>query len=377
MRFGHPQGEVFLGRDFGQRRPTTPTRSRRSIDAEVRRLIDARPRGARSRSSPTTARSSTCSPQELIEHETLEAERVQELFADVRMWDASAPATAERARSVRPEGAPPRAEPQHRRRGHPVRHQPAAPEGPRDRPQPQPYRARATPVADRHRADRARGARDPRGDRRGPRPRRPRRARRRASRDMYEEIFAGLHEDPSHHLKVTFEADHDEMVMVRDIPVHSASASTTSSRSSGKAHVAYIPGADGRITGLSKLARLVDGFAKRPQVQERLTTQIADALSSDARPGGRAGDDRGRAPLHVDAGREEAGIAHDHVGGAGPVQEQRRHPGRGDEPHHLPREPPVSRETVDRTGRSRPATRPRYPASQCSPGRRSAGNAPP
>jgi len=94
---------------------------------------------------------------------------------------------------------------------------------------------------------------------------------------MYEEIFAGLHEDPSRHLTATFEEDHDEMVMVRDIPVHSVCEHHLVPFA-GRAHVAYIPGPDGRITGLSKIARLVDGFAKRPQVQERLTTQIADAL---------------------------------------------------------------------------------------------------
>jgi GTP cyclohydrolase I len=94
---------------------------------------------------------------------------------------------------------------------------------------------------------------------------------------MYEEIFAGLHEDPSHHLTVTFEANHDEMVMVRDIAVTSVCEHHLVPFA-GRAHVAYIPGADGRITGLSKIARLVDGFARRPQVQERLTTQIADAL---------------------------------------------------------------------------------------------------
>jgi GTP cyclohydrolase I len=94
---------------------------------------------------------------------------------------------------------------------------------------------------------------------------------------MYEEIFAGLHEDPSRHLTVTFEAEHDEMVMVRDIPIHSVCEHHLVPFA-GRAHVAYIPGEDGRITGLSKIARLVDGFAKRPQVQERLTTQIADAL---------------------------------------------------------------------------------------------------
>jgi GTP cyclohydrolase IA len=102
---------------------------------------------------------------------------------------------------------------------------------------------------------------------------------------MYEEIFAGIHEDPSRHLTVTFEANHDEMVMVRDIPVHS-SCEHHLVPFAGRAHVAYIPGADGRITGLSKIARLVDGFAKRPQVQERLTTQIADALVEVLDPAG-------------------------------------------------------------------------------------------
>jgi GTP cyclohydrolase I len=102
---------------------------------------------------------------------------------------------------------------------------------------------------------------------------------------MYEEIFSGIHEDPSHHLTVTFEANHDEMVMVRDIAVTSVCEHHLVPFA-GRAHVAYIPGADGRITGLSKIARLVDGFAKRPQVQERLTTQIADALVDTLDPAG-------------------------------------------------------------------------------------------
>ena len=102
---------------------------------------------------------------------------------------------------------------------------------------------------------------------------------------MYEEIFAGLHEDPSRHLTVTFEADHDEMVLVRDIALYSICEHHLIPFH-GRAHVAYIPGDDGRITGLSKLARLVDGFAKRPQVQERLTTQIADALVDALAPRG-------------------------------------------------------------------------------------------
>ena len=102
---------------------------------------------------------------------------------------------------------------------------------------------------------------------------------------MYEEIFAGLREMPDHHLQVTFDASHDEMVMVRDI----ALVSTCEHHLvpfMGKAHVAYIPNDDGRITGLSKLARLVDAYAKRPQVQERLTTQIADEIERTLQPRG-------------------------------------------------------------------------------------------
>jgi GTP cyclohydrolase I len=95
--------------------------------------------------------------------------------------------------------------------------------------------------------------------------------------EMYDEIFQGLHDDPSKHLTVTFEADHDEMVMVRDIPFASLCEHHLVPFS-GRAHVAYIPGHDGRVTGLSKLARLVEGYARRLQVQERMTTEIAEAL---------------------------------------------------------------------------------------------------
>ncbi len=103
--------------------------------------------------------------------------------------------------------------------------------------------------------------------------------------EMYEEIFSGLHDDPARHLTVSFEAEHDEMVMVRDIPLASLCEHHLVPFY-GRAHLAYIPGDDGRITGLSKLARLVDGFAHRPQVQERLTTQIADALVKALKPNG-------------------------------------------------------------------------------------------
>lgn len=102
---------------------------------------------------------------------------------------------------------------------------------------------------------------------------------------MYAEIFAGIHDTPEKHLKTTFEAGHDEMVMVRDIPIYSACEHHLIPFF-GRAHIAYIPGEDGRITGLSKLARLADVYARRPQVQERLTVQIADALEDVLTPRG-------------------------------------------------------------------------------------------
>ncbi len=102
---------------------------------------------------------------------------------------------------------------------------------------------------------------------------------------MYEEVVAGLSENPADHLEVTFAADHDEMVMVRDIPFASLCEHHLVPFI-GRAHVAYIPGEDGRITGLSKLARLVDGYAKRLQVQERMTTEIADAIEEALDPRG-------------------------------------------------------------------------------------------
>jgi GTP cyclohydrolase I len=100
---------------------------------------------------------------------------------------------------------------------------------------------------------------------------------------MYAEVFAGLQEDPARHLGVTFEAHHDEMVMVKGIAVYSMCEHHLLPWH-GQAHVAYIPNSDGRITGLSKLARLVEGFARRPQVQERLTTQVADAIETTLAP---------------------------------------------------------------------------------------------
>ena len=102
---------------------------------------------------------------------------------------------------------------------------------------------------------------------------------------MYAEIFAGIGKDPASVLTTVFDAGHDEMVLVKDIDL----ASTCEHHLVpwvGVAHVGYIPNDSGQITGLSKLARLVDLYARRPQVQERLTTQVADALEQALKPRG-------------------------------------------------------------------------------------------
>jgi len=102
---------------------------------------------------------------------------------------------------------------------------------------------------------------------------------------MYAELFSGMDDPADQHLSVTFSSDHDEMVMVRDIPVASV-CEHHMIPFVGKAHVAYIPAEDGRITGLSKLVRLVTSHARRLQVQERLTTQVADEIMRSLLPRG-------------------------------------------------------------------------------------------
>ena len=101
----------------------------------------------------------------------------------------------------------------------------------------------------------------------------------------FAEQVSGLRYDPATVLQTSFDEDHNEMILMRDIEMYSMCEHHLVPFF-GKAHVGYIPGDDGRITGLSKLARLVDGYAKRPQVQERLTTQIADALVRVLQPAG-------------------------------------------------------------------------------------------
>ncbi len=100
-----------------------------------------------------------------------------------------------------------------------------------------------------------------------------------------QEMFAGLYVDPDAVLETTFDEQHDELVLVKEIPLYSTCEHHLVAFH-GVAHVGYIPGADGRITGLSKLARVVDLYARRPQVQERLTGQIADALMRKLDPRG-------------------------------------------------------------------------------------------
>ncbi len=101
----------------------------------------------------------------------------------------------------------------------------------------------------------------------------------------YGELMAGLQDNPKRHLKTVFNERYDEVVLLRDIEFHSLCEHHLLPFT-GKAHVAYLP--DGKVVGLSKLARLVEGFARRPQVQERLTTQIADALMDELNPIGAA-----------------------------------------------------------------------------------------
>lgn len=101
---------------------------------------------------------------------------------------------------------------------------------------------------------------------------------------MYQELFSGIKEDPGEYLQVLFTEHHDELILVKDIPFYSMCEHHLLPFY-GKAHVAYIP-RKGRITGLSKLVRVAEGFARRPQLQERLTSQIADSIMEKLQPWG-------------------------------------------------------------------------------------------
>ena len=126
---------------------------------------------------------------------------------------------------------------------------------------------------------------------------------------MYAELFSGLARTRWTVLRKGFDEDHKEMVILKDIPFYSM-CEHHFLPFHGSAHVGYVP--EGRIVGVSKLARVVDILARRPQLQERLTSQVADAIMEGLRPGRRRGGDRGGASVHDDARRPEAGRADDH-----------------------------------------------------------------
>ena len=103
--------------------------------------------------------------------------------------------------------------------------------------------------------------------------------------EMYGELFMGLNIDPREELKVGFEVGHREMIILKDIPFYSMCEHHLLPFY-GLAHIGYVPNADGRVVGISKLARVVEIIAKRPQLQERMTTQIADAINDALKPEG-------------------------------------------------------------------------------------------
>ena len=148
----------------------------------------------------------------------------------------------------------------------------------------------------------------------------------------YAEMFQGIGQEPESVLATVFDLGHDEFVLVKDIEVWSCCEHHLVPFT-GVAHVGYIPSRDGRITGLSKLARLVDLYAKRPQVQERLTTQIADALNAHPRTSRGDRGDRVRAPVHDHARSAQARVEDHHQRRTGSAT-QRRDPRRGHGTHH-------------------------------------------
>ena len=150
----------------------------------------------------------------------------------------------------------------------------------------------------------------------------------------YAEMFAGLRQDPADVLATTFDLGHDELVLVKDIEVWS-SCEHHLVPFTGVAHIGYIPSRDGRITGLSKLARLVDVYAKRPQVQERMTTQIADALERYLSPRGVIVVIECEHLCMTMRGVRKPGSRTITSAVRGAPPHQRHHPRRGHEPHPL------------------------------------------
>ncbi len=330
QQLGKVKGEVFLGYDKGHEADYSDEVAG-DVDAEVRTLIDDGPRPRRATILSAHRATLDVLADALVEKETLEDSELAEIFGPldkgtgIEARSRSPPRSRAIVESTEPVGAAV------------AEAQPVAPAGQPSRSAPPPSvgggsAAACGPRGPRHliHVTRERPAIDtpmdlPRIEKAvreilvaiGEDPDRdglldtPARVAR-----MYAEIFAGLHEDPAEHLTVTFEVEPRRDGHGAGHPAAISCASTTSIPFIGKAHVAYIPSDDGRITGLSKLARLVDGYARRPQVQERLTVQIADAIERTLEPRGVHGGHRGRAPLHVDARRPQARLDHGHLGRA-------------------------------------------------------------
>ena len=144
----------------------------------------------------------------------------------------------------------------------------------------------------------------------------------------FAELLEGYNTDPREHLRRVFPVERNDLVLVKDIPFHSMCEHHLLPFV-GKAHVGYIPKGQ-RVTGLSKLARLVDGYSHRLQVQERLTQQIADAVWEVLSPQGGA---PGRTHVHDDSWSPKTPGAHHHLRGAWRDAELRHHQSRSDEPH--------------------------------------------
>ena len=151
----------------------------------------------------------------------------------------------------------------------------------------------------------------------------------------YAEIFGGLFVDPADVLETTFDAHHDELVLVKDIPLYSTCEHHLVPWH-GSAAVGYIPGEDGRITGLSKLARLVDLYARRPQVQERLTSQVADAVMDRLEPRGVIVVIEAEHMCMAMRGVRKPGSPNGDLGGARNLPVRSAYPGRGNEPRPRP-----------------------------------------
>ena len=179
---------------------------------------------------------------------------------------------------------------------------------------------------------------------------------------MYAELFEGLRIDPTEYLKVGFEAGHDEMVILRDIPFYSV-CEHHFMPFHGTAAVGYIP--DGRVVGVSKLARVVEGYARRPQLQERLTSQVADALMDTMEPDGVAVVIEAEHLCMTQRGIKKPGMPHGHVGDARHLPQERRHArasfSRWCADRDRNREGPRWRSTRSHSSRSRPSGR------ACSP----------